>query len=152
MVVGEDVGSLVGALKLLEESLGFALDMVGGRDARLKTALEVLKDRLACAFLTGVDVVANTKDATRVLREVPNFARLMVVGSVAYLLDAIKVRKAAHRCARDMAEESDASLMVVGFAQKVFTGVQTSVLLMVVERGARCMVAPKVHGVVLILA
>lgn len=145
------MGFLGDVIRLQGANLGSAFDMVEGRGARLKAALEVLKDRLACAFLMEVDVVANTKVAPRVPRGVPCFARLMVVVSVAYLQDAPKVLKVAHLCARDMVEESGASLMEVGFAQRVFMEVQTSVLLMVEERGVLSQVAPRVHEVVLIL-
>lgn len=152
MVVAEDVGFLGDVIRLQGGNLGFAFDMVEGSGAGLKAALEVLKDRLACAFLMAVDVVANIKVATRALRAVPCFARLMVVVSVAYLQDALKVLKVAHLCARDMVEESGASLMVVGSAQKVFTEAQTSVLLMVEERGVLSQVAQRVHEVELIAA
>ena len=49
------------ALRLQEASQGFVLDMAGERGARLKDALAVLKDRLGCVFLMGVDAVVYTK-------------------------------------------------------------------------------------------
>ena len=61
MVVAEDVSFQGDALGLHEASQGFVLDMVGGRGVRLKAALVVLKDRLGCVFLMGVDAVVYTK-------------------------------------------------------------------------------------------
>ncbi|KAJ6932185.1 hypothetical protein NC651_007787 [Populus alba x Populus x berolinensis] len=68
MVPARDVGSQADALGLQQECRSFVLDMEGGRGARLKTALVVLKDRPGCAFLMEVGAVVNTKGVQRVLR------------------------------------------------------------------------------------
>ena len=145
MVVAEDVGMQVGAARLHEASQAFALDMEGVRGVRLMAALVVLKDRLVCASLMGVDAVVSLRDAQRVHKGVPCIARHMVVESDAYLQVAPKVQKGVLHCARDMVGVSAASLMVVGFAQRVSMEVQTFVLPMVVERDVLCQAAQRVH-------
>ena len=150
MVAAGDVGFQADALKLQEANQGFVLDMAGGRGARLEAALAVLKDRLGCVFLMGVDAVVNTKGVQRVLREVPGTAKLMVGGNDAYLQDAPKELRGARRYARDMAGESAACLMAVEFAQKVFMEALTFVSPMVVERGVLCQAVQRVHVAVLI--
>lgn len=150
MVAAGDVGFQADALRLQEANQGFVLDMEGGRGARLKTALVVLKDRPGCAFLMGVGAVVNTKGVQRVLRGVLGTAKLMVGESDAYLQDAPKELKGARRCARDTVGESAACLMVVEFAQKVFMEAQTFVLPMVVERGVLCQAVQRVRVAVLI--
>lgn len=124
--------------------------MVGGKDVRWKAALVVLKDKLVCAFLMVVDAVASMKRAQRVPKEVPCIVRPMGEGRDVYLLDAQKALKGVLLFARDMVGESAASLMGVGFAQKVYMGAQIFVLLMVVERGVLCQDAQKVPVAALI--
>lgn len=150
MGAAEDVGFQEDVPRLREASQGFALNMVGGRGVRLKVALEVPRDRLACVFLMAVGVVANIRDAQRVLRGVLCFARLMVEENVAYLLDAPKVLKVVRRCAKDMVGENVVFLMVVESVQKVFMVAQIFVLHMVAERGVLCQAAQRVHVAVLI--
>jgi hypothetical protein len=151
MVVAEDVGFQGDALRLHEASQGFVLDMAGGRGVRLKAAPVVLKDRLGCVFLMGVDAVVYTKHVRRVLRGVPCSAKLMVGEGDAYLQDAAKEPKGVRRCARDMVGESAACLMVVEFVQKVSMEGQTFVLPMVVERGVLCQAVQRVRVAVLIV-
>lgn len=151
MAAAGGVGFQADALRLQEANQGFVLDMAGGRGARLEAALAVLKDRLGCVFLMGVDAVVNTKGVQRVLREVPGTAKLMVGGNDAYLQDAPKELRGAHHYARDMVGGSAACLMVVEFAQKVFMEAQTFVSPMVVERGVLCQVVQRVRVAVLIV-
>lgn len=152
MVVAGDVGFQVGVQKLHEVSQDFALDMEGARDVKLMVAPGVLRGKLGCASLMGVDAVVNTRDVPRVRKGALCFARHMEAGSVAHLQGVLKVQKGAHHCARHMAGGNVASSMVVVFAQRVYMEAQTSVLLMVVERGVLLLAAPKVHVAVLIAA
>lgn len=124
--------------------------MVVVRGVRWKTAVGVLKDRLVCASLMGVDGIASTTNVKRVRKGAPCSARHMVEANVAYLLGAPKGRKGVHRCARDMVVESVAFL-VVGFAQRVFMEARTFVLLMVVERDVQRQAAQRVHVAALIV-
>lgn len=105
----------------------------------------MLKDKLGCASLTGVDAVVSTVNVQRVHKGAPCIARHMVVGSVAHLQGAPKVLKEAPHCARHTVVGSVAFSMVVVFVQKAYTEEQTFVLLMVVERGVLFPVAPRVR-------
>lgn len=109
----------------------------------------VLKGRLGCASLMGVDAVVNTTNVQRVHKGAPCFARHMVVGSAAHLQGAPKVLKEAPHCARHTVVGSVAFSMAVVFVLKVSMEVLTFVLLMVVGRGVLFQVAPKVHAAVL---
>ena len=113
-------------------------------------APEVLRGKLDCAFLMGVDAVVSTRNVPRVHKGAPCSAKHMAAGSVAHLQVVPKVLKGAPHCARHTVEENAAFSMVVVFAQRVYMVAQTSVLLMVVERGVLLQDAPRVHVAVLI--
>lgn len=109
----------------------------------------MLKGRLGCASLMGVDAVVSTKNVQREHKGALCFARHMVVGSDAHLQGVPKELKEAPHCARHMVGGSAAFSMEVAFAQRVCMEAQTSVLLMVVERDVLLQVAPRVHVAVL---
>lgn len=68
----------------------------------------------------------------------------MEAESVVHLQGAVKELKEALHCARHMVGGSVAFTMAVAFAEKAFMEGQTSVLLMVVERGVLFQAAPRV--------
>lgn len=135
MVEADDVGFLEVAQRLHEVNQGFALGMAGEKGVRWKVAHAALKDRLVCAYLMVVVVVASSLHVLRVLRGVPCFARLMAVENDVFLLGVPKGLKGAHHCAKDMAGESVASTTVVAFVPRVCMEAPTFVLLMEVGRG-----------------
>lgn len=151
MVVEDDANFQKVAPRLLEASQGFALNTVGEKGVRWKAAPEVLKDKLACAFLMGVAAVAGTKDVIRVPKVAPCSARHMVVESDAYLQGAPKVQKGVRHCVKGTVGGSAVSLTVVGYAQRVYMEAQTFVLPMVVVRDVLCRAAQRVHVVELIV-
>lgn len=135
MVVGGAVVLLEVAPEQHVAGQAFASSMVGESGAMWKDALVVPRGKLACAFPMVVDVVANTLVVQRAHREALCTAKHMVVESVAYLLDAPKEPKGVRLFAKHMVAENGVSLMVVGYAPKVYMEARISVLHMVVGRG-----------------
>lgn len=103
------------------------------------------KDKLAYAYLMGVEDDASTQDVIRALKEALCSAKPMGVENVAYSLGAPKVLKGALPYAKDMVGENVVSLTVGAYAQKVYMGARIFVLPMVVERDVLSLGAPKVH-------
>ena len=91
----------------------------------------MLKGRLGCASLMGVDAVVSTRNVQKVHKGALCFARYMVVESDAHLLVAPKVLKGAHHCARPMVGENVAFSMTEIFALRVCMESPTFVLLTV---------------------
>lgn len=110
----------------------------------------VLKGRLVCASLMGVDAVVSTMDALREHKEALCFARHMVVESVAPFKVVQKVLKEAPHCVKHMVEASAASSMAAAYVPRVYMEERISVLPMVVESVVLCQAAPRVQEAVLI--
>ena len=131
------VGSLEVAPRLPGANQVFALGMVGGRGARWKDALEVLRGRPVFAYPMGEGAGANSQDVPKVLKEARCFARPMEGGSGAYLPVVPRGPRGAHHSARAMVGVSGACLMGAGSAPRVFMVGPTFAWLMVGGSGAR---------------
>lgn len=134
-----------GVRKQHVESPASASSMVGERGARLKGAVVVLRERSVSASPMEVDVVVSFLIVLRVHKGAQCSVKHTVEENDAYLQVVLKVLKGAHLSAKDMAVERGACSMVVEYAQKVCTEVQTSVLLMVEGSGVLSRVVPRVH-------